>query len=202
MRKLALSLALILLAAPAFAAGGKFNKVVKPGDKAPDFSGIPATLPNGQDASLTLGDIKEDVVVLVFLANHCPAVVAYEDRLIDLVDSFKGKNVKVVGVAVSSADEDKLPAIKKYMDEKHSNYVYGYDESQAIGKAYGAAATPTYFVLDKSRTIRYLGALDDNYSEKAAKRNYVKDAVNAILANETVEVTETQARGCGIHYGK
>ena len=202
MRKLVLSLAFVLLATPAFAGAGKYNKVVSAGDKAPDFSGIPATVAGDQDASLTLGDIKEDVVVLVFLGNHCPVVVEYEDRIIDLVSTYKGKSVKVVGVAVANYDSDKLPAIKKYMKARGSNYTYGYDETQEIGKAYGATNTPQFFVLDKTRTIRYLGALDDNIKEKDVKKTYVKDAIDALLKGETVEISETQPKGCGIHYGK
>jgi len=116
MRKFALSLAVLaLVAAPAFA--GKYNKVVSVGDKAPDISGIPA-VENGVDKSLTLSDIKEDVVVVVFLANHCPVVVGYEDRLIDFTKDYKEKGVKVVGVAVSTMEGDKIPGIKAYMSEK------------------------------------------------------------------------------------
>lgn len=200
MRKLAISLALLLLTTPVLAGKGKYNSAVAPGDKAPDFSGIPATVAGGEDASLTLSDLKEEVVVMVFLANHCPAVAQYEDRIIDLVNDYKGKSVKVIGFAVSSSDEDKLPAIKKYMKDKGSNYTYGYDESQAIGKAYGASNTPHFFVLDKDRTIRYIGALDDNSNEKSVKKNYVRDAVDALLKGESVEVTETRPRGCGIQY--
>ena len=67
MRKFLLSVAAVaLVASPALA--GKYNKKVSVGDKAPTFSGIPATTPKGEEASLSLGDMKEDVVVLVFLA--------------------------------------------------------------------------------------------------------------------------------------
>ncbi len=46
MRKIALSLVVLsLVAIPAFA--GKYNKVISVGDKAPDFSGIPA-IENGE----------------------------------------------------------------------------------------------------------------------------------------------------------
>ena len=132
MRKMVLALAgLALIASPAFA--GKFNKVVSVGDKAPTFSGIPAAQ-GDQDTSLSLSDIKEDVVVLVFLANHCPVVVACEDRVIDMVNSYKGKSVKVVGVAVADFNNDGLPAIKEFIKRKGAPYTYGYVESQAIGK--------------------------------------------------------------------
>jgi glutathione peroxidase-family protein len=198
MRKFALSLVVLsLVAAPAFA--GKFNKVISVGDKAPDFSGVPA-VENGEDKSLTLSDIKEDIVVVVFLANHCPVVRQYEDRVIDFTKDYKDKGVKVVGFAVSQASGDKLPGIKDYMKENKSNYIYGYDESQAVGRAYGAIATPQFFVLDKERKIRYTGAMDDNGREDKVKKTYVRDAVDALLKGETVEVTETQPKGCGVQY--
>jgi len=201
MRKMILSAAVLaLVASPVFA--GQFNKVVSVGEKAPTFSGIPATTKEGIDSSLSLSDIKEDVVVLVFLANHCPVVQAYEDRIIDFTNDYKGKGVKVVGVAVSDQDIDKLPGIKTYMKEKGSTYVYGYDESQDIGRAYGATNTPQFFVLDKDRVIRYMGAMDDSQNESKVKKTYLRDAVDALLKGESVEVSETKAVGCGVRYNK
>jgi peroxiredoxin len=202
MRKVLLSLALVgLVAVSAFA--GKFNKVVSVGDKAPDFSGLPA-VQNGEDTSLSLSDIKEDVVVVVFLANHCPVVKAYEDRLNEFNNAYKGKGVKVVGISVSNSriEEDKIPGIKEYTKEHKSNYIYGYDETQAVGKAYGAVATPQFFVLDKERKIRYTGALDDSQREENVKETYLKAAVDAVLSGKTPAVDETQAKGCGIGYKK
>ena len=99
MRKFLLSLVVVsLIAIPAFA--GKYNKVISVGQKAPDFAGLPA-VENGEDISLLLADIKEDVVVVVFLGNHCPVVQAYEDRLIDFTNDYKDKGVKVVGFSVN-----------------------------------------------------------------------------------------------------
>jgi len=200
MRKLILSLAaLALIASPASA--GKYNKKIDVGQKAPTFSGIPAVM-GEQDATVSLEDTKEDVVVLVFLANHCPVVTVYEDRMIDLANEFKGKSVKFIGVSVNRNDEDRLPQIKERVKDKGYNFVYGYDESQKMGKAYNATKTPEFFVLDKDRVIRYTGALDDNQDESKASKTYVKDAVNALLNGETIEVTETRAVGCGIGYEK
>ena len=71
------------------------------------------------------------------------------------------------------------------MKEHKSNYIYGYDESQKIGHAYGATNTPQFFVLDKERKIRYLGAMDDNQDEAKVKKTYLKDAVEALLKGET-----------------
>ena len=88
------------------------------------------------------------------------------------------------------------------MKEHKSNYIYGYDESQAIGKAYGATNTPQFFVLDKERKIRYTGAMDDSQEEEKVTKTYLSDAVDAVLEGETAAVEETRAEGCGISYKK
>ncbi len=200
MRKLALSLAVLaLVASPVLAKPGKFNKKVSVGEKAPTFAGIPAT-EGGADTSISLADVKADVVVVAFLGNHCPVVQQYEDRMIDFVSDYKGKSVKFIGISVNDNDADRLPAIKQYMKDKGSNYVYGFDESQVSGRAYGATNTPQFFVLDKDRVIRYMGAMDDNMNEGKVSKQYLREAVDTLLAGGSIEVEETQPRGCGVQY--
>lgn len=200
MRKAVLSLvAVAVIAVPALA--GKYNKAVSVGEKAPAISGLPAVY-KGETTSVSLPDLKEDVVVVVFLANHCPAVGQYEDRLIEFTKDYEGKGVRVVGISVSQQEGDKLPGIKDYMKDKGSNYIYAYDESQAVGKAYGATNTPHFFVLDKGRTIRYIGKMDDSPNEAKVTKRYLRDAVDAVLAGKTPEVEETRPYGCGIGYNK
>src|SRR5690606_11059894 len=144
MRRGILALAVLALAvAPALAGPGKYNKTVAPGDKAPTFSSLPAILGDGE-TSVSLADVKEEVVVLVFPGKPCPSVTAVEDRLIDLASDYKGKGVKVVGVCVTPlperagadyqeyAQQDTLPMIAKRVKEKGYNFVYARDDSQDI----------------------------------------------------------------------
>jgi thiol-disulfide isomerase/thioredoxin len=207
MRKTVLTLAVLaLVASPALA--GKFNKKINIGQKAPEFSGIQAVDPKGNDTSVSLGDIKEDVVVVVFLADHCPYVKAIYDRLNDFSLANKDKSVKVVGIAVSgkgTRHSDDLNAIKELRskDNKKFHFTYGFDESQDIGRAYNATNTPQFFVLDKDRNVRYQGAFDNSpLKEDKATKFYVKDAVDALLAGKEPPVTETQQIGCGISYDR
>jgi alkyl hydroperoxide reductase subunit AhpC len=199
MRKMFLSLAVLaLVASPVLA--GEFNRVISVGQKAPSFTGIPAVM-GSKEASLDLNNLKDEVVVLVFLANHCPVVTAYEDRIIDFANDYKDKGVKVVAVCVDVRNEqDKLPGIKQRVKEKGYPFVYGYDDSQEIGRAYGATNTPQFVVIDKDKTIRYTGASDDNQNEAKVTKQYLRDAVDAVLKGESPEVKETRAVGCGISY--
>jgi len=202
MRKMFLSLAVLaLVASPVLA--GEFNKVISVGQKAPAFTGIPAVM-GAKEATIDLNNLaKDDVVVLVFLANHCPVVTAYEDRIIDFANDYKDKGVKVVAVCVDVRNEqDKLPGIKQRVKEKGYPFVYGYDDSQEIGKAYGATNTPQFVVIDKDKTIRYTGASDDNQNEAKVTKHYLRDAVDAVLRGDSPEIKETRAVGCGITYKK
>jgi peroxiredoxin len=216
MRKTLLAFAVVLLAAVTLVAGpGKYNKVVAPGDKAPSFAGIPAVA-GEKDMVLSLDDLKEDVVVLAFLANHCPFVTKVEDRLIDLSNEFKDKNVRFVAVCVTPpadyapegynkeyCEQDTMAKVRQRVKDKNYSFAYGRDDTQKIGRDYGAVATPTFFVLDKDRKIRYTGALDDSIDDetKVTKR-YVRDAVDALLSSKNIEIEETRASGCSIGYRK
>ncbi len=79
-------------------------------------------------------------------------------------------------------------------------FVYLYDETQEIAKVYGATRTPHVFV-DGARTVRYIGAIDDNSEDPAAvTEKYVENAVDALLAGKEVPVKETKAIGCSIKW--
>ena len=164
MRKFALSLVVLsLVAVPAFA--GKYNKVISVGDKAPDFSGFRRSRTAKRRAS-PCPTSRKPLSSSSSWRITARSFRAYEDRVIDFTNDYKDKGVKVVGIAVSQQSIDKLPGIKDYMKEHKSNYIYGYDESQAVGKAYGATNTPQFFVLDKERKIRYTGAMDDSQTRR------------------------------------
>ena len=202
MRTMFLSLAVLaLIVSPAVA--GEYNKVISVDQKAPAFSGIPAVM-GEKEATLDLDSMtKDNVVVLVFLANHCPVVTQYEDRIIDFANDYKAKGVKVVAACVDVRNEgDKLPGIRQRVKEKGYPFVYGYDDSQAIGRAYGATNTPQFVVIDKTQTIRYTGAMDDNGQEAKVSKKYLRDAVDAVLRGDSPEVKETRAVGCNIQYNR
>ncbi len=149
----------------------------------------------------SLQDIADaQVVAVVFTCNKCPVAKAYEDRLVKFAADYKDKGVELVAINVNNDEADKLPAMKERAAEKSFNFAYVYDPSQEIARAYQAAVTPHAFVLDKSRKVIYMGAIDDNMDESAASQHYLRDAVDAALAGRTPEVTAVKPSGCGIQY--
>jgi len=52
---------------------------------------------------------------------------------------------------------------------------------------------------DGKNIVRYIGAIDDNYSdENDVSKKYVESAVDALLANKPIVQATTVAIGCGI----
>jgi hypothetical protein len=125
---------------------------------------------------------------------------AYEDRLVKFAQDYEGKGVALVAINVNNMEEDKLPAMKERAEQKDFNFAYLYDPSQESGRAFGATVTPHAFVLDKSRNVVYMGAIDDNQDESAVGTHYLRDAVDAILGGKSPQVATSKQFGCSIRY--
>jgi peroxiredoxin len=181
------------------AQAGKYNKKLHLGDAAPAWVGLPGV--DGQSHSLS--DLKDkDVVVVVFTCNHCPVAVAYQDRIIDFAKKHASPNSKValVAINVNNIDPDRLPRMKERAEEKGFTFPYLYDESQRVGRQYGATVTPEFFVLNKERRVVYMGAMDDNRNPAKVKANYLEPAVEAAVKGESPATGETRAFGCSVKY--
>lgn len=185
----------VLVALTTPAGAGEYNRVLKIGDPAPAWSNLPGV--DGKNHALA--DLKDkDVVVVVFICNHCPISVAYEDRLIGFARKYAGSKAALVAISVDNSEEDRLPEMKKHAQEKGFNFPYLHDTSQQIGRAYGASVTPELFVLNRERKIVYMGAMDDHTDEP--KVNYLEPAVDAALKGEKPARAETRGFGCAIKY--
>lgn len=172
---------------------------MKIGGTCPNFTSLDCAC----GAKVSLDDFKNDVLVVAITCNHCPAAVAYEDRIINFCKKHcADKNGKVgfVAVNVNNIDADKLDKMKERAQEKGFNFYYAYDPSQQIAKKLGATRTPEFFVFNKERKLVYTGAMDDNMAEDKAKVNHVEEACIATINGETQKTQKTQARGCGIKF--
>ncbi|MBS1584802.1 MAG: thioredoxin family protein [Bacteroidetes bacterium] len=145
--------------------------------------------------------------IIVFTCNHCPFAKRYPGRMNELNEKYKKLGVPLV--AISSADttaydEDAYPEMVKRAKAGHYNFPYLYDPMQTVARNFAASKTPHAFVIWKQQgnwVVKYDGGIDDNGAEPAKVRHaFVRDAVEALLANKDVPVKETRSVGCAIHY--
>lgn len=147
--------------------------------------------------------------IIVFTCNHCPFAKLYPTRLNDLNNKFKPLGVPLI--AISSTDtmmyeEDTYPNMVIKANEEHFNFPYLFDEIQVVAKNFKAQKTPHAYVIWKENNqwvVKYNGAIDDNGMEpEKVTESYVTNAVNALLTNLSVKISETKSIGCQIAFRK
>jgi len=191
----------VLLTAMVLAANALAAEI---GKSAPGFT---ATDINGK--TVKLSNYKGKIVVLESYNSDCPfcnnqyQTGAMQELQRDL--AVKG----VVWLLVNSVNPNnpshRTPeqAQKELASEKMDVTAWIDDSSGAVGHLYGMKTTPHMFVVDKGGALVYDGAIDDqptpNHDPKTA-RNYVREAVDALIAGKPVPVAQTKPYGCGVKY--
>ncbi|MFU8803642.1 MAG: thioredoxin family protein [Bradymonadaceae bacterium] len=176
------------------------SQTVELGTPASDFE-LPAT--NGE--SYGLGSFADaDVLVVMFICNHCPYVKAIVDRLVELGKTWDQDEVAFV--TISSNDAENYPAdgfekMRELAENKDFPFPYLYDESQEVARAYGAVCTPDFFVYDDQRRLAYRGRLDDSWKDAAAvTRQDLRDAIEALLEGKPPAKEQVPSMGCSIKW--
>jgi peroxiredoxin len=144
-----------------------------------------------------------EALVLVQSCNHCPYVLAWEDRLNALQREYSDRGVAIVAVCSNDSTThpgDSFENMVEHAREKGYAIDYLHDEDQALARALGSERTPEVFVFDGERRLRYHGAIDDDRDEQAVAAHFLRDALDAVLAGGEPEVADTPAVGCTVKW--
>ena len=177
---------------------------VETGKPAPDFTGTDI---NGK--TVKLSDYAGKIVVIESYNSDCPfcnnhyktgAMPALQKDL-----AAKGVVWLIVNSVNSNHPSHRTPeqARAEMTDKKITADAWIDDSSGTIGHLYGMLTTPHMFVIDKSGTLVYDGAIDDQPDpshDPAKARNYVSEAVGDLLAGKPIEVSQTKPYGCSVKY--
>jgi hypothetical protein len=178
---------------------------LKTGDEAPGF-----TLTDTRGDAVELAGFKGKVVVLEWTNYDCPFVRKHYGTQNMQALQRKWIDQGAIWLSICSS----APAKQGYLAADEWNRRIAEQGSAAtavlldpdgrVGRLYGAERTPHLFVIGPEGAVQYQGALDDNPSIKpeAVKgaRNYVAEAVDALLAGKPVPVAETRPYGCTVKY--
>jgi hypothetical protein len=152
---------------------------------------------------LSIGEVAGDRGTLViFSCNHCPFVKAWQGRIVSIGNNCVGRRIGVIMINSSdpAADlEEDFPHIKNQADAQGYMFPYVVDETSDVARAFGARRTPEAFLFDAKGLLIYHGGIDDNaFDADEATKNYLKDAIDALLEGHEVKIKETKSQGCGI----
>jgi peroxiredoxin len=169
------------------------------GEPAPAYE-LPDTDGRSWQVSGTGGDAA---TVIVFTCNHCPYAIAWHDRILDAARDYEERGVRFL--AINSNDGGRYPRDSyESMQERFARedwpLPYLHDASQDVARAFGARTTPDVFVLDPGGILRYRGAPDGDYDDPSLKAEWLREALDAVLAGERPARAETKPVGCSIKW--
>ncbi|MGA2787709.1 MAG: redoxin domain-containing protein [Verrucomicrobiota bacterium] len=179
-------------------------QAVEVGKPAPDFS---ATDINGK--AIKLSDYAGKIVVIESYNSDCPFCNNQyrSGAMQDLEKDMAAKGV--VWLIVNSVNPNNAShrtpeqAKQEIADKKIVATAWIDDSSGAVGHLYDMKTTPDMYVIDKNGVLVYQGAIDnkpDPQHNPRTARNYVREAVDNLLAGKPVEVSQTKPYGCGVKY--
>lgn len=170
------------------------------GAKAPDFD-LPAT--DGKRYRLSDFDAA-DTLVIFFTCNHCPYVIGSDEVTRQTALKFAPRGVRFVAINSNSKNtyaEDDFPHMVERMRRHKFPWVYLYDESQDVARAYGALRTPHFFVFDRQRRLIYTGrGVDSPRDTSKMKVNDLERALEEHLAGKPISVPLTNPIGCNVKW--
>lgn len=167
----------------------------EPGELVSDFAYRDVS---GQSGSLdTLLDGNEALVIVMRTAE-CPVSRRYGTRLAELEKQYGDQGVQFVYLNISEQDtrDDVAEDIERFGFEAP----YILDPERKIGSPLQANVSSEVFVIDRAKTLRYRGAVDDQhgitFSNPEVDETYLVDALDAVLAGYDVTTPYTAASGC------
>lgn len=156
-----------------------------------DIAGKPGKLSDYQSAPL---------LVIAQTSTTCPLCLKYAPSLAQLEAKYAERGVRFLFVNCVSADR---PAeMTKAIEQHKFRGRYVHDKDEKLAAALGAQSTTEVYVLDRSRTVLYRGAVDDQYglgyAKDAPTRTFLADAIESALAGRGIAPAATEAPGCAL----
>lgn len=168
---------------------------------APDFR-LPAT--DGRFIALE-GVRGTHGMLVVFMCNHCPYVVAVRERLVEDCAELLASGIGVVAISSNDPEaypEDSFERMAVIAREWHLPFPYLYDEDQSVARAYGAVCTPDFFGFDRDLRLRYRGRLDAAHRgpRTPGMARELVEAMHAVASGHEVPADQHPSMGCSIKW--
>jgi thiol-disulfide isomerase/thioredoxin len=138
--------------------------------------------------------------VVAFWSNQCPWIDKYQERVLALANTFKSQGIGFVFVNANDAAAYPKESVEESRAKGYP-VTYLMDGTSALAKAFGAERTPHVYVFDATGTLVYVGTVDDSPGDPGnVQKQYLRDALTAVVQGSPVAVPQTKAFGCMIRF--
>jgi peroxiredoxin len=178
---------------------------VQVGKEAPDFA-----LSDTNGKTRHLSDYRGKYVVLEWYQPDCPFVRKHYNsgNMQALQKEYVSQGVVWLSIDSSAAGQegnypaDQLNQIALKTGSSRTALLL--DPDGKVGHLYGAKTTPDMYIINPQGVLVYQGAIDDrpstNLGDVKTAKNYVKTALTAAMAGQTVATASTRPYGCSVKY--
>ena len=150
------------------------------------------------------GLMGEKGLLVAFICNHCPYVVAVIDRLVADAAALKVDGINTVGIMANdyATYTDDSPDKMLTFATKHGfGFPYLVDETQEVARAWGAVCTPDFFGLNAAGELQYRGRIDDARMGDASGRTpELLNAMRAVAATGKGPAEQFPSMGCSVKW--
>ncbi len=170
------------------------------GSPAPDFA-----LKDPTGKTFTRDTLaRPNGLMVAFICNHCPYVVAVADRLAQDFQALEDAGIGTV--LINSNDFSAYPAdapdrMPGFAAQHGLTSPYLVDESQDVARAFGAVCTPDFFGYGPDLTLQYRGRLDDaGRGDATGRKADLRDAMLALAAGAAAPAVQMPSMGCSLKW--
>ena len=107
--------------------------------------------------------IGQSGMLIMFICNHCPFVLAILDKMIRDARDLQALGVGVAAICSNDAQsypDDSFPNMQQLAKTHSFPFPYLHDEDQTVAHNYGAVCTPDFFGFNAYQGLQYRGRLD------------------------------------------
>lgn len=163
---------------------------------------VPGLRIGDKPEAITLPDIHGQPVtidfamptVVVWVSSYCPTSKIYEERLNKLAADFPG----VQWYAINSSAMEGLPELIQHYEDGDANRLrlrVLKDEGNVVADQFGARVTTESYVFTGG-ALQYRGAIDDARNPQSVEIEYLRGALNRVLAGEAPPWRYQPPKGC------
>jgi peroxiredoxin len=172
------------------------------GAAAPSFSALGA-----DGARHSLRDYAGKFVVLEWTNPVCPfTAVKYKNGSMQALQRY-ATSKQIVWLSIDTAASGRAgyltpaAARTRVAAMRATVTAFLFDIDGKIARSYGAKTTPSFFVIDRDGKLAYQGAMDEQlFGDQPVGHEFVKAALDDLIAGRRVQAAETQPQGCAVEY--
>jgi peroxiredoxin len=166
------------------------DPLIAPGQPAPDF-----TLPGLDGQPQSLSSLRGRLAILNFWSAECPWSERTDRALLTYLQAWAGE-AELLPIA---ANANEPPDLLARVAAARGLPRVLLDAGGRVAGRYGAQTTPHLFVVDREGILRYQGAFDDvTFRRRQPTQDYLRQAVEALLAGRRPDPAQTPPYGCAI----